>query len=81
MTFGVPLSMRRMSGCSGVRVGHREQVGRAAPAGHRLGHVGQVPRRDVQERRRTGTGVEVLVRAADREVDLVGVEDDRQHAG
>ena len=60
---------------------HREDVGGAHPALDGLREPRLMPRRDVRERGRTGSAVEVLVRAADREVEspLVGL--DRHGAG
>ena len=60
---------------------HRERIRAAQPAPDRLAQRLLVLGAHVEKRRRPGPAVEVLVRAADGEVDAVVVEPDRQHAG
>ena len=59
-----------------VALRHREHVGSAHPSLDRLSEAAVVALREVGERGRAGAAVEVLVGAADREVDLVLVEGD-----
>ena len=68
-----------MPGDGAVVGPHQERVGGTHPPLDRLGQLGQVALGDVQEGRRAGAAVEVLVGAADGEVDPPGVELHRQH--
>lgn len=59
---------------------HGERVGVAHPARDRLAQPVEQPLGDVDEGRRAGPAVEVLVGAADRQVDTPGVELERHRA-
>ncbi len=60
---------------------HQERVGVAHPALDRLGELALEPGVDVAEGRRAGAAVEVLVAAADGEIDVPLVERDRDRTG
>ena len=78
---GVPDRNRRIPSRGHVLGTHGEDIGRAHPALDRLGEVCLVTFGDVRERRRAGAGVEVLVRAPDREVEAPGIRLDRHRSG
>ena len=70
-----------MPGGRNVVVRERERLRVPEPTRERLPNELVVPARDVSERRRPGTAIEVLVSAADGEIDVRGIESDVDHSG